>query len=170
MITIVLWKKVVSEISSKKDWFLQPVPPDSTAGKPSWQFWVKEVRPDLSCKKEVITTQGGKILNKLLPEIGCKILSSQELECELLSGVVYYAVHSFKGLTFENPAALTVEWDTHLIAIHLRYNLPEWWSEPCILTWDATTDRAKETFSSNSRDLTCSYSLNATQVNGEILG
>ena len=64
--------------------------------------------PDLVCEEKVITTQGDKILDKPLPEIGGKGLFTQELESELLSGAVHCAVHSFKDLPVENPAGLTV--------------------------------------------------------------
>jgi hydroxymethylbilane synthase len=78
-----------------------------------WQTqWVisslKAVHPDLECEEKVITTQGDKILDKPLPEIGGKGLFTQELESELLDGAVHCAVHSLKDLPVENPAGLTV--------------------------------------------------------------
>jgi hydroxymethylbilane synthase len=78
-----------------------------------WQTqWVisalHEMYPDLACEEKVITTQGDKILDKPLPEIGGKGLFTQELEHELLSGAVHCAVHSLKDLPVENPAGLTV--------------------------------------------------------------
>jgi hydroxymethylbilane synthase len=78
-----------------------------------WQTqWViralQELHPDLECEEKVITTQGDKILDKPLPEIGGKGLFTQELESELLSGAVQCAVHSLKDLPVENPAGLTV--------------------------------------------------------------
>jgi hydroxymethylbilane synthase len=78
-----------------------------------WQTqWViaalKEIYPDLECEEKVITTQGDKILDKPLPEIGGKGLFTQELETELLSGAVHCAVHSLKDLPVENPAGLTI--------------------------------------------------------------
>ncbi|MDO9303157.1 MAG: hydroxymethylbilane synthase [Anaerolineales bacterium] len=78
-----------------------------------WQTnWVinalKNIDPDLICEEKVITTQGDKILDKPLPEIGGKGLFTQELESELLSGAVHCAVHSLKDLPVENPAGLTV--------------------------------------------------------------
>jgi hydroxymethylbilane synthase len=78
-----------------------------------WQTqWViralQELHPDLKCDEKVITTQGDKILDKPLPEIGGKGLFTQELESELLSGTVHCAVHSLKDLPVENPAGLTV--------------------------------------------------------------
>lgn len=56
----------------------------------------------------MIVTQGDKILDKPLPEIGGKGLFTQELESELLGGAVHCAVHSLKDLPVENPAGLTV--------------------------------------------------------------
>lgn len=78
-----------------------------------WQTqWVisalQEKHPNLSCEEKVITTQGDKILDKPLPEIGGKGLFTQELESELLSGAVHCAVHSLKDLPVENPIGLTV--------------------------------------------------------------
>jgi hydroxymethylbilane synthase len=78
-----------------------------------WQTnWVinalKNIHPALECEEKIITTQGDKILDKPLPEIGGKGLFTQELESELLSGSVHCAVHSLKDLPVENPAGLTV--------------------------------------------------------------
>ncbi len=78
-----------------------------------WQTqWVigalTNLHPNLECEEKVITTQGDKILDKPLPEIGGKGLFTQELEMELLSGAVHCAVHSLKDLPVENPAGLTI--------------------------------------------------------------
>ena len=78
-----------------------------------WQTqWVinalKNIHPNLEYEEKIITTQGDKILDKPLPEIGGKGLFTQELETELLSGAVHCAVHSLKDLPVENPAGLTV--------------------------------------------------------------
>jgi hydroxymethylbilane synthase len=78
-----------------------------------WQTrWVihalQGMYPDLLCEEKVITTQGDKILDKPLPEIGGKGLFTQELENELLSGAVHCAVHSLKDLPVENPDGLTI--------------------------------------------------------------
>jgi hydroxymethylbilane synthase len=69
---------------------------------------LQKAHPGLECEEKVITTQGDKILDKPLPEIGGKGLFTQELESELLSGAVHCAVHSLKDLPVENPAGLTV--------------------------------------------------------------
>ena len=78
-----------------------------------WQTnWVinalKNIHPSLECEEKIITTQGDKILDKPLPEIGGKGLFTQELESELLSGAVHCAVHSLKDLPVENPDGLTI--------------------------------------------------------------
>jgi hydroxymethylbilane synthase len=78
-----------------------------------WQTqWVisalQGIYPDLVCEEKVITTQGDKILDKPLPEIGGKGLFTQELENELLSGAVHCAVHSLKDLPIESPSGLAV--------------------------------------------------------------
>ncbi|HXF84459.1 MAG TPA: hydroxymethylbilane synthase [Anaerolineales bacterium] len=78
-----------------------------------WQTqWViralQTIHPHLECEEKIITTQGDKILDKPLPEIGGKGLFTQELESELLSGAVHCAVHSLKDLPVENPEGLTI--------------------------------------------------------------
>ena len=78
-----------------------------------WQTqWVidalKNLHPNLECEEKVIITQGDKILDKPLPEIGGKGLFTQELEMELLLGAVHCAVHSLKDLPVENPSGLTI--------------------------------------------------------------
>ncbi|RJP49765.1 MAG: hydroxymethylbilane synthase [Anaerolineaceae bacterium] len=78
-----------------------------------WQTnWVidalKNIHPNLECEEKIITTQGDKILDKPLPEIGGKGLFTQELESELLSGALHCAVHSLKDLPVENPTGLTI--------------------------------------------------------------
>jgi hydroxymethylbilane synthase len=78
-----------------------------------WQTqWVmtalQKINPDLICEEKIITTQGDKILDKPLPEIGGKGVFTQELEAELLDGTVHCAVHSLKDLPVENPPGLSV--------------------------------------------------------------
>ena len=78
-----------------------------------WQTqWVmnalKNIHGDLDCEEKIITTQGDRVLDKPLPEIGGKGLFTQELESELLLGTVHCAVHSLKDLPVENPPGLTV--------------------------------------------------------------
>ena len=78
-----------------------------------WQTqWViralQTLHPNLQCEEKIITTQGDKILDKPLPEIGGKGLFTKELESELLNGSVHCAVHSLKDLPIQSPAGLTV--------------------------------------------------------------
>jgi len=63
---------------------------------------------DLECSEVLITTQGDRILDKPLPEIGGKGLFTQELEGELYQGHVHAAVHSLKDLPVENPPGLVL--------------------------------------------------------------
>lgn len=76
-----------------------------------WQTqWViralQAAHPALDCEERVITTQGDRVLDKPLPEIGGKGLFTLELENELLEGRVDCAVHSLKDLPVESPAGL----------------------------------------------------------------
>ncbi len=78
-----------------------------------WQTqWIinalQKIRLDLDCEEKIIATQGDRILDKSLPEIGGKGVFTQELESELLSNAVHCAVHSLKDLPVENPTDLTI--------------------------------------------------------------
>lgn len=78
-----------------------------------WQtHWVidalQKLHPGLLCEEKLIITQGDRVLDKPLPEIGGKGLFTQELENELLSGTVHCAVHSLKDLPVDDTAGLTV--------------------------------------------------------------
>src|SRR5512134_1948222 len=78
-----------------------------------WQTqWVinalQGIYPDLVCEEKVITTQGDRILDKPLPEIGGKGIFTLELEGELRQCRVHAAVHSLKDLPVENPPELTI--------------------------------------------------------------
>lgn len=78
-----------------------------------WQtHWVIEalmqLHPGLVCEEKVITTQGDRVLDKPLPEIGGKGLFTQELEVELLSGAAHCAVHSLKDLPVDEAAGLAI--------------------------------------------------------------
>ena len=63
---------------------------------------LEQAWPGLTCREVLISTQGDRIINKPLPEIGGKGLFTQELEQELLAGRVDAAVHSLKDLPIEN--------------------------------------------------------------------
>ncbi|MEW6239334.1 MAG: hydroxymethylbilane synthase [Chloroflexota bacterium] len=78
-----------------------------------WQTqWVisalQAAYPGLACEERIIATQGDKILDKPLPEIGGKGLFTGELEAELLSRRVDCAVHSLKDLPVDDTPGLTV--------------------------------------------------------------
>ncbi len=78
-----------------------------------WQTrWVmaalQEAHPGLVCEEKIITTQGDKILDRPLPEIGGKGVFTQELENELLAEAVHCAVHSLKDLPIEERPGLVV--------------------------------------------------------------
>jgi hydroxymethylbilane synthase len=62
----------------------------------------------LDCAEKVITTQGDRILDRPLPEIGGKGVFTQELESELHRESVHAAVHSLKDLPVDNPPGLVV--------------------------------------------------------------
>ena len=64
--------------------------------------------PGLECQEVVINTQGDRILDRPIPEIGGKGLFTQELEAELISGRVHAAVHSLKDLPVDSPPGLTI--------------------------------------------------------------
>jgi hydroxymethylbilane synthase len=64
--------------------------------------------PDLQCQEVAILTQGDRILDRPLPEIGGKGLFTQELEAELLNGHVQAAVHSLKDLPVGDSPNLTI--------------------------------------------------------------
>lgn len=78
-----------------------------------WQTrWVidalQKLHPGLICEEKVITTQGDRVLDKPLPEIGGKGLFTSELEHELLIGAVDCAVHSLKDLPVEDSDGLII--------------------------------------------------------------
>ncbi len=78
-----------------------------------WQTrWViealQDLHPGLTCEEKVITTQGDRVLDRPLPEIGGKGLFTQELEAELRSGAVQCAVHSLKDLPVGDSAGLVI--------------------------------------------------------------
>ncbi len=78
-----------------------------------WQTqWViqaiQAIFPEISFSEQVITTQGDRVLDRSLPEIGGKGLFTQELEAALLSGEVDAAVHSLKDLPTVQPPGLTL--------------------------------------------------------------
>ena len=69
---------------------------------------LQAAHPGLSVEVEVITTQGDRVLDKPLPNIGGKGVFTAELEAALRSGQIDYAVHSLKDLPTESPNGLTI--------------------------------------------------------------
>jgi hydroxymethylbilane synthase len=69
---------------------------------------LQEAHPGLQCEEQLVTTQGDKIIDKPLPEIGGKGLFTEELEAELLRGSVDCAVHSLKDLPTEATPGLVI--------------------------------------------------------------
>lgn len=66
-------------------------------------FW-----ENLQCEQVIIKTQGDRILDKPLPEVGGKGLFTQELEAALRDGRVDVAVHSLKDLPTEDSPGLDI--------------------------------------------------------------
>ena len=78
-----------------------------------WQTrWVMDalqrLHPGLACEEKIVSTQGDKLLDTPLPEIGGKGLFTEELEAELLHGAVSCAVHSLKDLPVDSTRGLTI--------------------------------------------------------------
>lgn len=65
--------------------------------------------PDLTCSERIITTQGDRVLDKPLPEIGGKGLFTYELELAILERRVDAAVHSLKDLPTVDIPGLIVD-------------------------------------------------------------
>ena len=71
-----------------------------------WQSeWVKKellkINPDLDIHLKIVVTQGDKILDKPLADIGGKGLFIKEVEDEILNGNAQIAVHSLKDFAVE---------------------------------------------------------------------
>ncbi len=76
-----------------------------------WQTdWVaarlRERVPDIEIGIEIITTQGDRVLDTPLPQIGDKGLFTREIETVLTQGRIHAAVHSLKDLPTELPDGL----------------------------------------------------------------
>ena len=69
---------------------------------------LQKAHPGLVCEQKIISTQGDKIIDRPLPEIGGKGLFTRELENELFSGEVDCAVHSLKDLPVEDTPGLII--------------------------------------------------------------
>jgi hydroxymethylbilane synthase len=64
--------------------------------------------PGLNCESRPFQTQGDKILDKPLPQIGGKGLFTAELERALIEGRIDLAVHSLKDLPTDDTPGLTI--------------------------------------------------------------
>jgi hydroxymethylbilane synthase len=78
-----------------------------------WQTrWVisalQAAHPGLVCEEKLMHTQGDRVIDRPLPEIGGKGLFTQELESALLSGAADCAVHSLKDLPVEEVEGITL--------------------------------------------------------------
>ena len=69
---------------------------------------LQAAHPGLECTEYVITTEGDRVLDRPLSEIGGKGLFTSELEEALLSGKVHAAVHSLKDLPVEATPGIVV--------------------------------------------------------------
>lgn len=69
---------------------------------------LQAAHPSLECSETIITTNGDRVLDRPLPEIGGKGLFTVELEDALLSGDVNAAVHSLKDLPVEETPGIVV--------------------------------------------------------------
>ena len=65
-------------------------------------------RPGLECVIRRISTEGDRMIDRPLPEIGGKGLFTAELETRLRDGAIDLAVHSLKDLPVEDAPGLTL--------------------------------------------------------------
>lgn len=65
-------------------------------------------RPDLSLRFVTLVTEGDKVLDRPLPEIGGKGVFTAELESALRSGAIDLAVHSLKDLPVDDSPGLCI--------------------------------------------------------------
>jgi hydroxymethylbilane synthase len=69
---------------------------------------IQTIWPEIECSQQIITTQGDRILDQPLPEIGGKGIFTDELESSVLSGESNVAVHSLKDMPVEENPGLVV--------------------------------------------------------------
>jgi hydroxymethylbilane synthase len=72
------------------------------------QSGIEQAHAGLSVRQALISTQGDRVIDKPLSEIGGKGLFTKELERALLDGSIDLAVHSLKDLPTEMPAGLAL--------------------------------------------------------------
>jgi hydroxymethylbilane synthase len=69
---------------------------------------LQAAHPGLEYEERIFATQGDRVLDRPLPEIGGKGLFTSELENALLKGEVHAAVHSLKDLPVEDRPGLVL--------------------------------------------------------------
>ncbi len=69
---------------------------------------LQTAHPDLRVEVEIITTQGDRVIDKPLAQVGGKGVFTAELEAALRSGAIDFAVHSLKDLPTESPDGLPI--------------------------------------------------------------
>lgn len=69
---------------------------------------LQQAHHDLKTEVQVFVTQGDKVLDKPLPQVGGKGLFTAELESALRGGSIDVAVHSLKDLPTEQPEGLAL--------------------------------------------------------------
>lgn len=69
---------------------------------------LKSTHPNLECEERIITTNGDRVVDRPLPEIGGKGLFTSELEAALLAGEVQVAVHSLKDLPVDDSPGIII--------------------------------------------------------------
>jgi hydroxymethylbilane synthase len=88
------------------------------------QAGLQQAHPDLTIRQEIISTQGDRVLDKPLSELGGKGLFTKELERALLDGSIDLAVHSLKDMPTQMPEGLA------LVAILPRADWRDAWVGP----------------------------------------
>ena len=89
---------------------------------------LQAAHPGLECRERVITTNGDRVLDRPLPEIGGKGLFTGELEEALLSGKVHAAVHSLKDLPVQDTPGLVIAAVPHRESAHDALVSAESWT------------------------------------------
>src|SRR5579864_5224280 len=69
---------------------------------------LRALYPDLEVSLRYVITQGDRVTDKPLPEIGGKGLFTAELEAELSNGDIHLAVHSLKDLPTNLDSRFTI--------------------------------------------------------------
>jgi hydroxymethylbilane synthase len=141
-----------------------------------WQTqWIiralQQAWPGLECREVVIATQGDRILDRPLPEIGGKGLFTQELEAEIISGEVHAAVHSLKDLPIENTPELPIGAMLAIGAIPARAGVRDVLISAAGFTLDTLPDEARVGTSSLRRSaqlLACRPDLRIEPLRGNV--